>query len=69
MADKVKLWLDVEADFLEVSFRDEAGYMKETANDAVMKRVDQDGNLLGFTVTGISRFTKSAPMEADLTSL
>jgi len=36
MADKVKVWFDPEGDFLEVQFRDAPGYMRETANDAVM---------------------------------
>lgn len=66
MADKVKVWLDVEADFLEVCFREGDGYLKETANDAVMERVDMDGNILGFTVMGISRFRKGTPLEAEL---
>lgn len=69
MADKVKVWLDVDADFLEVCFHDGAGYLKETANDAVMERVDMDGNILGFTVMGISRFRKDTPLEAELISL
>ena len=66
MADKVKVWLDVEADFLEVRFQEGTGYLKETANDAVMERVDEDGKILGFTVLGVSRFNKAAPLEADL---
>jgi hypothetical protein len=40
MADKVKLWFDAEADYLEVRFSDVAGHMKETKHDALMKRVD-----------------------------
>ena len=28
MADKVKVWFDAEADYLEVRFSDAAGYMK-----------------------------------------
>jgi len=43
MADKVKEWFDAEADFLEVSFREGVGYLKETAHDAVMERVDSEG--------------------------
>jgi hypothetical protein len=39
MADKVKLWFDAEADFLEVRFSEAAGYEKETVHDAVMERV------------------------------
>jgi len=34
MADKIKVWFDAEADFLEVRFSDAAGYEKETKPDA-----------------------------------
>ena len=66
MADKVKLWFDAEADFLEVRFSDAAGYEKETAHDAVMERVDAQGHLIGFSILGVSRFQKGNPLEADL---
>ena len=45
MTDKVKVWFDPEGDFLEVQFRDAPGCMRETANDAVMERVDQQGRI------------------------
>ena len=66
MADKVKVWFDAEADFLEVRFSDAAGYEKQTANDAVMERVDEKGNVIGFSILGVSRFKKSQPLVADL---
>ena len=66
MADKVKVWFDAEADFLEVRFSDAAGYEKETKHDAVMERIDKDGQVIGFSVLGVSRFTKSSPLEAEL---
>jgi Protein of unknown function (DUF2283) len=66
MADKVKLWFDAEADFLEVRFSDEAGYEKETDHDAVMERVNTAGRVIGFTVLGVSRFQKGNPLEAEL---
>jgi hypothetical protein len=47
MADKIKLWFDAEADFLEVRFSDVAGYERETKHDAVMERVDGFGNVIG----------------------
>jgi hypothetical protein len=65
MADKVKVWFDAEADYLEVRFSDAAGYMKETRNDALMERVDAQGRI-GFSVMGVSRFKKEKPLEADL---
>jgi hypothetical protein len=66
MADKVKLWFDAEADFLEVRFSDAAGYEKETGHHAVMERVDKEGHVIGFSILGVSRFKKDKPLEADL---
>jgi len=66
MADKIKVWFDAEADFLEVRFSDAAGYEKETKHDAVMERVDAAGHVIGFSVLGVSKFKKGMPLEADL---
>jgi uncharacterized protein YuzE len=66
MADKVKVWFDAEADFLEVRFSDAVGYEKATTNDAVMERVDAQGHVIGFSILGVSRFKKSNPLVADL---
>jgi hypothetical protein len=68
MADKVKVWFDAEADFLEVRFSDAAGYEKETNHDAVMERVDEQGHVVGFSIMGVSRFRKENPLQADLVS-
>ncbi len=54
MADTVRIWYDAEADYLEVLFRDGAGYMTETGHDAVMERVDKDGHILRFSILGVS---------------
>ena len=66
MADKIKVWFDAEADFLEVRFSDAAGYEKETQHDAVMERVDMEGHVIGFSILGVSRFKKEKPLEAEL---
>jgi Zn ribbon nucleic-acid-binding protein len=66
MADKIKVWFDAEADFLEVRFSDAAGYEKETKHDAVMERVDAAGQVIGFSVMGVSKFKKGNPLEAEL---
>lgn len=66
MADKIKVWFDAEADYLEVRFSDAAGHMKETGHDAVMERVDANGHVIGFSILGVSRFKKDKPLEADL---
>jgi hypothetical protein len=65
-ADKVKIWFDAEADFLEVRFSDAAGYEKETKHDAVMERVDAQGRVIGFSIMGVTKFKKDKPLETDL---
>ena len=67
MAEKVKVWFDAEGDYLEVRFSDAPGYEKETAHDAVMERVDEQGRVIGFSILGVSRLTREKPLEADLT--
>jgi len=66
MAKRVTVWFDPEADYLEVTFSDSPGYMRETANDAVMERVDTEGNLLGFSILAVSQLAKSTPLVAEL---
>ena len=66
MANKVKVWFDAEADFLEVRFSDAPGYEKETSHAAVMERVDAQGNIIGFSILGVSQHRKSKPLEAEL---
>lgn len=66
LAEKLKVWFDPEADYLEVQFRDAPGSMRPTAHDAVMERVDEQGHVLGFSVLGVSRFKKDHPLEAEL---
>jgi len=66
MAQHVKVWYDAEGDFLEVLFSDEPGYMRATANDAVMERVSQSGELLGFSVMNARRASQCNPLVAEL---
>lgn len=47
MAENVNVWFDPEADYLEVQFRETPGFMRATAHDAVMERVDEQGHVLG----------------------
>jgi hypothetical protein len=66
MADKMKVWFDAEGDFLGVRFSDDAGYMKETSNEAVMERVDERGQVIGFSIMQVSKLARQKPLEADL---
>ena len=67
MAEKVKVWFDPEGDFLEVR-SDAPGFMRETAHDALMERVDEHGEVIGFSILGVSRFRKGRPFEAELSA-
>jgi uncharacterized protein YuzE len=64
-ARTVKMWFDPEADFLEVVFEQKAGYSRPTENDQVMERVDEDGNVIGFSILRVSSL-KNVPLEVSL---
>ncbi len=66
MADTLKLRFYPEADYLEVTFSNVSGYMRPTKSDAVMKRVDKEGRIIGFSVFGVSRFQKGNALEVEL---
>jgi uncharacterized protein YuzE len=50
----VKIWYDAEGDYLEVMFEQKPGYFQATDNDQVMQKVDDAGNVLGFSVINVS---------------
>jgi len=64
-ARHVRIWYDAEGDFLEVLFDDRPGYFRETANDAVMERVDEEGNVIGFSILRVSA-AQPRPLEIEL---
>jgi hypothetical protein len=65
----VKVWFDAEGDFLEVLFSDAPGIMRETADGAIIERVDKKGTLLGFTIQNVSQLAKEhRPLLAHLAS-
>jgi uncharacterized protein YuzE len=66
MAKKLKIWYDREGDYLELLFSDAAGYMRETNNDFVMERVDDAGNVIGYSIIGISKMKKDNPIYTEL---
>ena len=62
----MKVWFDADGDFLEARFSDQPGFMRETNNDAMMERVDEQGNILGSSILQVSRLAKQKPLVADL---
>lgn len=67
----VNVYFDGEGDFLEVSFdnADTPGTMIETDNDAIMERIDEEGNIIGFQITSVSKLAKEKPISVDLKAL
>ena len=66
MAEKrLKIWYDKEGDFLEVMFEQRPGVFRETANPHVMEKVDEQGNVIGFSIMGVSAL-RDAPLEVAL---
>ena len=62
---KVKIWYDPEGEYLEVIFDQKPGYFRETASDQGMEKVDEAGNILGFSVLKVSAL-KRTPLEVAL---
>jgi uncharacterized protein YuzE len=54
MVREITVWYDPEGDYLEVVFEKKEGYFRETENDAVMEKVDDDGEVIRFSILKIS---------------
>lgn len=67
MGKEIKLWYDKEGDYLEVLFERKKGYFKETENDAVMEKVDEEGNIIGFSILRVSAL-REKPISIGLKS-
>ena len=62
----INVWYDREADYLEVIFKRKPGYFRETENDAVMEKVDEEGNVIGFSILRVSASKESEPLVVSL---
>ena len=67
MGKEIKVWYDKEGDYLEVIFERKAGYFRQTENAAVMEKVDEKGNLIGFSILKVSAL-KEKPLSISLKS-
>ena len=65
MGIEIKVWYDKEGDCIEVLFERKMGYFKETENDAVMEKVDDKGNVIGFSILKVSAL-KAEPLSISL---
>jgi uncharacterized protein YuzE len=63
--DRVKVWYDAKGDYLEVLFDQRPGYFRETANDQVMEKVGEKGNVIGFSILKVSGIGEK-PLEIPL---
>ncbi len=68
MGEEVKVWYDREADYLEVLFDRKEGYFRETDNDAVMEKVDDQGNVIGFSILKVSAISQRQPLSVSLSN-
>ena len=60
------VWYDIESGYLEVLLEQKEGYFRETNNDAVMEKVDQDGYVIGFSILNVSQTQSEAPVSVTL---
>ena len=68
MEKEIKIWYDKQGDYLEVLFERKAGYFRETDNDAVMEKVDEEGNIIGFSILKVSAIKEQKPLSISLKS-
>ena len=66
MDKEITIWYDKEGDYVEVLFEKKAGYFKETDNDYIMKKVDTEGNEIGFSIMNVSALHAEKPMSVSL---
>ena len=66
MGEEIKVWYDKEGDYLEVLFERKEGYFKETDNDAVMEKIDNEGNVIGFSILKVSALKEQKPLSIGL---
>ncbi len=66
MGEDVRIWYDQEGDYLEVLFDRKKGYFRETDNDAVMEKVDEAGNIIGFSILKVSALKGQQPLSITL---
>jgi len=56
---KMRVWYDKKGDFLEVTFRDVKGYMRDLGDD-IFERVDEQGHVIGFAIFNFSKRDQKA---------
>ncbi len=65
---KVFVSYDHEGDMLEVLWAFREGYFTPTDDERVLKRLDDDGEVIGFLIHEMSTLTEPSPVEFELAS-
>ena len=55
---KMRVWYDKEGDFLEITFREAKGYLRDMGDD-IFERVDEQGKVSGFAILNFSKRDQS----------
>ena len=65
---KVSVWYDDEGDMLEVTWAFREGYFTPMDDKRVLKRLDDNGEVIGFLIHEMSTLKQSDPVEFELES-
>ncbi len=69
MASKrVSVWYDDDGDMLEVLWAFREGYFSPTGDERILKRMNDDGEVIGFLIHDVSTLKQPSPLEFELTS-
>lgn len=62
----VSVWYDVGSDLIEVLWAFKEGYFAPTDDERIRKRLDDDGEVIGFLIHDMSTFEQGGPIEVEL---
>ena len=65
---RVSVWYDDEGDMLEVLWAFREGYFTPTDDERILKRLDDDGEVIGFLIHEMSTLKQPGPVEFELAS-
>ena len=65
---RVSVWYDDEGDMLEVLWASREGYFTPTDDERILKRLDDDGEVVGFLIHEMSTLRRPSPLEFELAS-
>ena len=65
---KVFVSYDYEGDMLEVLWALREGYFTPTGDERILKRLDDDGEVIGFLINEMSTLKQPEPIEFELAS-